>query len=159
MEGLRTGELAIQGGVNLETIRYYERRGLLPKPPRTSAGYRAFDAEAVRRLRFIKQAQALGFSLKEVRELLALRLNPRTSCADVRRRAEAKIADIEEKLRGLRAMKKVLVRITAVCAGRGPVSECPILESLEGGGSGAGRTPSGHRARASGEPRRRVGSC
>ena len=83
MEGLRTGELAIQGGVNLETIRYYERRGLLPKPPRTSAGYRAFDAEAVRRLRFIKQAQALGFSLKEVRELLALRLNPRTSCADV----------------------------------------------------------------------------
>jgi len=85
----------------------------------------------VRRLRFIKQAQALGFSLKEVRELLALRLNPRTSCADVRRRAEAKIADIEEKLRGLRAMKKVLVRITAVCAGRGPVSECPILESLE----------------------------
>ncbi|TMB46372.1 MAG: MerR family transcriptional regulator [Deltaproteobacteria bacterium] len=131
MEGLRTGELAIQGGVNLETIRYYERRGLLPKPPRTSAGYRAFDAEAVRRLRFIKQAQALGFSLKEVRELLALRLNPRTSCADVRRRAEAKIADIEEKLRGLRAMKKVLVRITAVCAGRGPVSECPILESLE----------------------------
>ena len=131
MEGLRTGELAIQGGVNLETIRYYERRGLLPKPPRTSAGYRAFDAEAVRRLRFIKQAQALGFSLKEVRELLALRLNPRTSCADVRRRAEAKIADIEEKLRDLRAMKRVLVRITAACAGRGPVSECPILESLE----------------------------
>src|SRR5438445_74763 len=90
MEGLRSSELANQGGVNLETIRYYERRGLLPKPPRTSAGYRAFDAEAVRRLLFIKQAQALGFSLKEVRELLALRLNPRTSCADVRRRAEAR---------------------------------------------------------------------
>jgi len=131
MEGLRTGELAIQGGVNLETIRYYERRGLLPKPPRTSAGYRAFDAEAVRRLRFIKQAQALGFSLKEVRELLALRLNPRTSCADVRRRAEAKIADIDEKLRALRAMKRALVCLTAACAGRGPVSACPILESLE----------------------------
>src|SRR5881628_1730917 len=131
MNTLRTGDLARQGGVHLETVRYYERRGLLPKPPRTSAGYRAFDAEAVRRLRFIKQAQALGFSLKEVRELLALRLNPRTSCADVRRRAEAKIADIEEKLRGLRAMKKVLVRITTACVGREPVSECPILESLE----------------------------
>src|SRR5207253_7102533 len=131
MEGLRSSELANRGGVNLETVRYYERRGLLPKPPRTAAGYRAFDGDAVRRLRFIKQAQALGFSLKEVRELLALRLDPRTSCADVRRRAEAKIADIEERLRGLRAMKKVLVRITAACAGHGPVSECPILESLE----------------------------
>src|SRR5881397_4349489 len=131
MEGLRTGELAIQGGVNLETIRYYERRGLLPKPPRTSAGYRAFDAEAVRRLRFIKQAQALGFSLKEVRELLALRLDARTSCADVRSRAETKLADIEQKLRALRAMKRALVRLTAACVGRGPVSTCPILESLD----------------------------
>jgi len=131
MESLTSGKLANQGGVNLETIRYYERRGLLPKPPRTPGGYRTFDAEAVRRLRFIKQAQALGFSLKEVRELLALRLDPRSSCADVRRRAEAKIADIEQKLRALRAMRKVLVRITAACAGRGPVNECPILESFE----------------------------
>src|SRR5213596_1972763 len=131
MEALTRGELAQQGRVNAETIRYYERRGLLPKPPRTPSGYRTFDREAVRRLRFIKQAQALGFSLKEVRELLALRVDPRTSCADVRRRAEAKIADIEEKLRALRAMKRTLVRITAACAGRGPVSECPILESLE----------------------------
>ncbi len=88
MEGLTTGALAHQGGVNLETVRYYERRGLLPKLPRTSAGYRTFDMEAVRRLRFIKQAQVLGFSLKEIKELLALRVDPRTSCADVRRRAE-----------------------------------------------------------------------
>ena len=131
MEGLRSSELASQGGVNRETVRYYERRGLLPKPPRTAAGYRAFDGDAVRRLRFIKQAQALGFSLKEIRALLALRLDPRASCADVRRRAEAKIADIDEKLRALRAMKRALVGLTAACAGRGPVSACPILESLE----------------------------
>src|SRR5439155_25689920 len=131
MDRLSTGVVAKQGGVNLETIRYYERRGLLPKPPRTPAGYRAFDAEAVRRLRFIKQAQALGFSLKEVKELLALRVDPRTSCADVRRRAEAKIVDIDEKLRALRAMKRALVRLRAACAGQGPVSECAILESLE----------------------------
>src|SRR6266581_4304729 len=104
MHGFKTSEVAKQGGVNLETIRYYERRGLLPKPPRTPAGYRTFDAAALRRLRFIKQAQALGFSLKEIKELLALRLDPRASCADVRRRAEAKIADIDEKLRALRAM-------------------------------------------------------
>ena len=133
MEGLRSGELANRGGVNLETVRYYERRGLLPKPPRTPAGYRTFDADAVSRLRFIKQAQALGFSLKEIKELFALRLDPRASCADVRRRAEAKIADIDEKLRALRAMKRALVHLAAACAGSGPVSACPILESLEEG--------------------------
>jgi len=131
MERLTTGRLAYEGGVNLETVRYYERRGLLPKPPRTPAGYRTFDVEALRRLRFIRQAQALGFSLKEIRELLALRVDPRTSCADVRRRAEAKIADIDQKLGTLRAMRKALIRLTAACAGRGPVSACPILESLE----------------------------
>ena len=131
MNTLRTADVAKQGGVNLETIRYYERRGLLPKPPRTGAGYRTFDPAAVRRLRFIKQAQAIGFSLKEVKELLALRVDPRTSCADVRRRAEAKIVDIDEKLRALRAMKRALVRLTAACAGQGPVSKCAILESLE----------------------------
>src|SRR5438552_16468377 len=131
MNTLRTADVAKQGGVNLETIRYYERRGLLPKPPRTPAGYRTFDAAALRRLRFIKQAQALGFSLKEIKELLALRVDPRTSCADVRRRAEAKIADVEAKLRVLRTMKRALVQLTAACAGRGPVSACPILETLE----------------------------
>jgi MerR family mercuric resistance operon transcriptional regulator len=131
MDGFKSGEVARQGGVNLETIRYYERRGLLPKPPRTSSGYRTFGVDAVRRLRFIKHAQALGFSLKEIKELLALRVDARTSCADVRKRAQAKIADIEQKLRALRAMKRALVRITATCVGRGPVSACPILESLE----------------------------
>ena len=131
MNTLRTADVAKQGGVNLETIRYYERRGLLPKPPRTAAGYRTFDPAAVRRLRFIKQAQAIGFSLKEVKELLALRVDPRTSCADVRRRAEAKIVDIDEKLRALRAMKRALVRLRAAWAGQGPVSECAILDSLE----------------------------
>ena len=131
MDGLTSSDVAKQGGVNLETIRYYERRGLLPKPPRTAAGYRAFDAEAVRRIRFIKQAQALGFTLKEVRELLRLRVDPRRSCSDVRARAEAKLADIEEKIRSLHAMKKTLARFIAACSGRGPVSGCPILEALD----------------------------
>ena len=131
MNGFKTSEVAKQGGVNLETIRYYERRGLLPKPSRTPAGYRAFGTDAVRRLRFITHAQELGFSLKEVKELLALRVDARTSCADVRTRAEAKIGDIDQKLRALRAMKRALVRLTAACVGRGPVSACPILESLD----------------------------
>src|SRR2546425_9106850 len=81
MEGLTTAKLAHEGGVNVETIRYYERHGLLPKPPRTHSGYRIFSEDAVKRLRFIKHAQDLGFSLKEVKELLALRvIRP---CAEV----------------------------------------------------------------------------
>jgi DNA-binding transcriptional MerR regulator len=78
MNALRTSDVAKEGGVNLETVRYYERRGLLPKPPRTPAGYRTFGTDAVRRLRFIKRAQDLGFSLKEIKELLALRVDART---------------------------------------------------------------------------------
>jgi len=131
MDGLTTAEVAKQGAVNLETIRYYERRGLLPKPPRTPAGYRTFGSDAVRRLRFIKHAQDLGFSLKEIKQLLALRVDARTSCADVRKRAEAKLAAIDQKLRALRTMKRALLRLTAACVGRGPVSACPILESLD----------------------------
>jgi Hg(II)-responsive transcriptional regulator len=131
MDQLKTSEVARRGGVNLETIRYYERRGLLPKPPRTAAGYRTFSQETVRRLRFVKRAQALGFSLKEIKELLSLRAAPKARCADVRARAEVKIAEIDAKIRALEAMRKALERLTAACRGRGSVSACPILESLD----------------------------
>ena len=127
---ISTSELAKRGGVNLETIRYYERVGLLPKPPRSAAGYRQFSAESVRRIRFIKRAQELGFSLKEIKELLALRIALGSTRADVRKRAESKIIDIEEKVQHLRAMKKALVRLTESCCGSGPASDCPMLESL-----------------------------
>jgi MerR family copper efflux transcriptional regulator len=130
MERLTIGGLAKQGGVNLETVRYYERRGLLPEPPRSSSGYRLYPADAVRRIRFIKRAQELGFSLKEIGELLALRVDPGGTQADVRRRASAKIADIEEKIRTLRSMKKALEGLTAACCGDGSAGECPILESM-----------------------------
>lgn len=131
MSQLRTSEVARRGGVNLETIRYYERRGLLPKPPRTASGYRSFGPDTVRRLRFVKRAQALGFSLKEIKALLSLRAAPKARCADVRARAEAKIEEIDVKIRALEAMRKALQRLTAACSGRGPVSDCPILESLD----------------------------
>ncbi len=127
---ISTSELAKRGGVNLESIRYYERMGLLPKPPRSGAGYRQFSPESVRRVRFIKRAQELGFSLKEIKELLALRIAPGSTRADVRKRAEAKIADIEGKVEHLREMKKALVSLTEACCENGPASECPILESL-----------------------------
>jgi MerR family mercuric resistance operon transcriptional regulator len=131
MDQLTTAEVAKRGGVNLETIRYYERRGLLPKPRRTVSGYRAFAPDAVRRLRFVKRAQALGFSLKEIKELLSLRAAPKARCADIRERAEVKIAEIDAKIRSLQAMRKALLRLTAACTGRGSVSDCPILESLD----------------------------
>lgn len=127
---ISSSELAKQSGVNLQTIRYYERSGLLPKPPRSGSGYRQFSHDGVRRVRFIKRAQELGFSLKEIKELLALRIAPGSTRADVRKRAEAKIADIEGKVQHLRDMKKALVRLTEACCENGPASECPILESL-----------------------------
>ena len=129
---LTIGQLAREAEINLETVRYYERRGLLPKPPRTASGYRVFPAEATQRLRFIRRAQELGFSLTEIRELLALRISPRTSSAEIRKRAEAKITDIESKIKSLESMRKSLRKLTKSCAGCGPISECPILGSLDG---------------------------
>jgi len=131
VEKLTISRLARLGGVNLETIRYYEREGLLPRPPRTRSGYRIFPNEAARSLLFIKRAQRLGFSLTEIRELLTLRLRPGTNRDQIRARAEAKIADIEQKIKTLTAMKQSLAQLTTQCFGCGPFSECPILESLD----------------------------
>ncbi|HEV1994561.1 MAG TPA: MerR family DNA-binding protein [Candidatus Acidoferrum sp.] len=131
MKSLTIGRLAKQAGVNLETVRFYERRGLLPRPPRSASGYRLFPADAARRLRFIRRAQDLGFSLTEIGELLSLRVSRRTTSADIRTRAEAKIVDIEAKIKSLESMKKTLRKLTRVCDGCSPVAECPILESLD----------------------------
>ncbi len=129
---MRIGAVATQADVNIQTVRYYERRGLLPKPPRTESNYRLYSEDSVRRVRFVKRAQELGFSLKEIKELLALRIKSRATRAHVRERTEAKITDIEEKIRSLRAMKKTLTRLTAACcSGGGSVSDCPILEALD----------------------------
>lgn len=133
MNALRVGELAKQAGVNMQTIRYYEREGLLPKPPRTAGGYRAFPADAVARVCFIKQAQAVGFALDEVRELLELRNHPETACPQVQRRAEAKIGDVSAKLRDLQTIRRQLTRLAKACAGRAKPHTCPLLEALETG--------------------------
>lgn len=136
METLTIGKVAKKAGVNIETIRYYERQGFIPKPPRRQSergtpGYRHYPAETVKRIQFIRHAKELGFSLKEIAELLSLRIEQGVTCGDVRKRAEAKIADIEERILNLQRMKKALVNLTKECKGRGPVSECPILEALE----------------------------
>ena len=131
MDRLTIGNLAKQANVNVQTVRYYERRRLLPQPRRTPTGYRIYPPDAVRRLHFIKSAQELGFSLKEIQELLGLRIRPGITSADIRKRAEAKVADIDQKIDTLHAMKKSLTQIINACSGCGPVSECPILDSLD----------------------------
>jgi Hg(II)-responsive transcriptional regulator len=131
MAPLMIGQLAEQSQVNLQTIRYYEREGLLPKPPRLASGYRVFSPDAIRRVRFIKRAQGLGFSLKEIKGLLSLRVDPQSDCSKVQKLAKGKLADIEQKIRSLQAMRKVLSKLARACPGRGPSSECPILETLE----------------------------
>ncbi len=132
MPGLTTAKLAREGGVNVETVRYYEKHGLLPKPPRTHSGYRIFSGETVGRLRFIRRAQQLGFTLNEIRELLNIRVKPGSSCADVRAKAQAKLGDVDAKIRHLRAIRQALQQITASCSGAGPAVNCSILEALDG---------------------------
>lgn len=131
MNGLTIGQLAKQCNVHVETVRYYERRGLIPKPPRTVANFRMYSSENLRRVKFIKEAQGLGFSLKEIKNLLALRASPRAKCADVRNYASQKIGDIQERIRSLQRMRNSLEKLLRECSGDLPATECPILESLE----------------------------
>lgn len=125
------GKVARRSGVGVETVRFYERNGLIPEPMRSESGYRQYSEQIVSRIRFIRRAKELGFTLREIKELLSLRLQPEASCADVRSRAEAKICDIEEKIRTLERMKATLIRLTQSCSNDGPVSECPILDALD----------------------------
>ena len=131
MKPLTIGQVAKRVEVGIETIRFYEREGVLEKPDRSASGYRLYGEDVIARLRFVGRAKELGFTLKEIRELLGLRVEPTTTCADVRIRAETKIGDIEEKIRTLKRMKRALVKLTKACSGSGPTSECPILESIE----------------------------
>lgn len=127
------GQVARECEIGVETVRFYERKGLIPPPPRKGSGYRQFAPDTVQRIHFIQRAKDLGFSLKEIRDLLSLRVDRNTSCGDVKRRAEAKIAEIREKKKTLERMERALSRLTAACRGRGPTGECPILEALEDG--------------------------
>ncbi len=129
---MRIGEVAALAGVNIDTVRYYERRSILPRPVREpSSGYRTYPQDTVRRIRFVRRAQDLGFTLKEIKDLLSLRARPGAKCADILARAEAKIRSVDDKIRTLRSMRRALSRLASECTGRGEVSECPILDALE----------------------------
>jgi MerR family mercuric resistance operon transcriptional regulator len=125
------GELAGRAGVNVQTVRYSERRGLLQEPPRRDSGYREYEPGALDRLRFIRRAQELGFTLSEIGGLLALRLAPETTAADVKARAEEKIQEIDDKVRDLERIRHALTHLAGRCrGGHGPTGDCPLLDAL-----------------------------
>jgi MerR family transcriptional regulator, copper efflux regulator len=128
---MRIGEVAIAAAVNIQTLRYYERVGLIPEPARRASGYRAYDGESVRRVRFIKRAQDLGFTLGEIADLLTLREQSGIACEQVEARASATRRRIDEKVRDLEAMRQALSEYVTTCQTRRPVDECPLLRALD----------------------------
>lgn len=125
------GQVARRAGVGVETVRFYEREGLLEEPARLASGYRQYPEEAIRQIRFIKRAQQLGFSLKEIAELLTLRVDAGTSCEQARECADAKLAEVEQKIAELQRMRQALLHVASLCTGEGPKGHCPLLDALE----------------------------
>ena len=126
------GTAARKAGVGVETIRFYERRRLIEQPPRPSGnGFRVYPEQSIQRIRFIRQAQDLGFSLKEIEVLLSLRADPTTDCADVRERAQTKLEEVNDKIARLTAIQSALKSLIDACPGQGAVRCCSILEALE----------------------------
>lgn len=132
MSGLTIGKVATQTGLGIETIRFYERRGLIPEPARRPSGYRDYSPQVIDRLRFIRRAKELGFSLREIGELLFLRVDDERTCGEVFERAGEKIAEIEGRIGELKRMKSALEQLASACSGTGPTGECPFLDALEG---------------------------
>lgn len=132
LKPLSIGQVARLAGVGVETVRFYERQDLIEEPPRRDSGYRQYSQDVVARLRFIKRARDLGFSLKEVRELLSLRIDPSTTCSDVRERVEVKLLEIDRKLSDLQKMRDALDGLQQACMGKDPAAtECPLLDALD----------------------------
>jgi MerR family copper efflux transcriptional regulator len=127
---LTIGAVARGAGVGIDTIRYYEREGLLPPPRRRESGYRDYGRDAVHRLKFIRRAKALGFTLEDIRELLALSADHERGVRNVKQRAEARLAGLEQRIRELQRMRRGLKHLIARCPGRGDPGACPILAAL-----------------------------
>lgn len=130
MKSMTIGSLAREAGVGIETIRYYEREGLLDSPERLESGYRQYNDDAIARLEFIKRAKKLGFSLREIRDLISLKQFTQRDCHDIRTLAESKLEHIESKIAQLERMKGALDELIESCCGDGKIGTCPIIESL-----------------------------
>jgi DNA-binding transcriptional MerR regulator len=131
MKAFRIGELSKNTGVSIETIRFYEREGLLEEPARLPSGHRQYSSDAHHSLRFIRRAKRLGFTLREIQELLSFKATEGDVCADVCERANAKIADIEARIEALEQMRTALMELTTACAGKGSAKQCLILGALD----------------------------
>jgi MerR family copper efflux transcriptional regulator len=128
MSAMKIGEVAKRTGVGIETIRFYEREGLLQEPERRPSGYRQFDESTIKRLEYICRAKELGFTLAEIRELLELSFTPHTGCNHIRQRAEGKITDIESKIRSLQKMRRSLRSIVNQCKTKDSPHDCPLVD-------------------------------
>ena len=133
MESLSIGQVAEAAGVGVETVRFYQRQGLVEEPAREGTRHRRYPQETVARIRFIRGAQNLGFSLKEIEDLMALRIAPGTSKAEIKARAQEKVDEIEEKTRDLQRMRDTLLKLIGSCEGTGTLEDCPILNAFDGG--------------------------
>jgi Hg(II)-responsive transcriptional regulator len=129
--GVRTSEVAAQARVNTQTLRYYERRGLLPEPERSRSGYRAYTPDAVRVVRFVKRAQQLGFTLGDIEELLHLAEGGPDSCEEARMMARTRIADLQQRIEELASMRDALARLVDTCDQPRAERDCPILRDIE----------------------------
>lgn len=128
----KIGEVASRSRVNKETVRYYEKRNLIPEPDRRRSGYRIFTQRHIDQIKFIKRAQELGFTLSEIKELLELRMDEDTTCSEMRNEAQEKYQDVVEKIEDLQRIKNTLIDLIDSCSGDGPKGDCPILGALEG---------------------------
>ncbi|MDX1672887.1 MAG: MerR family transcriptional regulator [Balneolaceae bacterium] len=128
----KIGEVARRADVNKETVRYYEKRELIPEPDRRRSGYRIFTQRHIDQIKFIKRAQELGFTLSEIKELLDLRMDDNTTCSEIKIEAQVKYRDVADKIEDLERIKKTLVDLIDACSGEGPKGDCPILDALEG---------------------------
>lgn len=133
MNGLTIGRLAKQAGLGIETVRFYERQGLIAPPPRTDSNYRIYPEEEVNRLKFIKRAKDLGFTLKEIKELFELQHDPHTTKSDIKERTVEKIKNIKKKVEDLVRIQEALEHLAGSCDGHGPLRECPIFDAFTGG--------------------------
>lgn len=131
MELLNIGEVASQTGITVETVRFYEKKKLIDAPLRSESGYRQYPQETVKRIRFILRAKEVGFTLKDIAELLELRREPGTSCTDIKVRASRKIEEVDKKIEDLGKIREALAGMIMKCSGNGALSECPILEELD----------------------------
>jgi len=129
---MKIGELAQKAQVNIDTVRYYERQGLLPEPRRLRSGYRQYEVGDVSRLRFVRRAKALGFTLQEIRDLLELSSHREKDMAGMKSAATEKLADVEAKLAELTRIRDGLEMLVASCPGHGALDQCPILDALAG---------------------------